>query len=232
MPVQRKPHGTSQSRPHPPHGSHHPPRNYKTLYDKDLGAKETIRRYNGHIPGHPKYDVKMPLSDPRNHYIQYRTIPPADLNVPSFTVDRNTLFYPKVEVALFKLNDNVNKAFLQQLVTKVGPPVDLEVFYHPVTKKHMGMAMIVFNTFSESRKFVNEYNDRSIMGGQVTCCHDPYFSRPCHSSLGNAFVSEPAHDDDMDVGSPAASSAKPSPNFVEKHADPCTPVSEFPSTSR
>ncbi|KAK5978773.1 Histone-lysine N-methyltransferase [Trichostrongylus colubriformis] len=189
-PIHRKSDGLSSSRPHPTHGSHHAPRNYKTLYDKELGAKETIRRYNGFIPGHPKYDVKLPLTDPRNHYIPYRVVPQADLNVPSFTIDRNTLFYPKLEVALFKLNDNVNKAFLQQLATKVAPPIDLEVFYHPVTKKHMGMAMIVFTTFaafwpknlpgymniSEAHKFVLEYDGKSIMGGQVICCHDPYFT--------------------------------------------------------
>ncbi|KAK6034897.1 hypothetical protein COOONC_27607 [Cooperia oncophora] len=180
-PIHRKPDRPPQSRPHPTHGSQHAVRNYKTLCDKELGAKETIRRYNGFIPGHPKYDVKLPLSDPRNHYIPYRTVPQADLSVPSFTIDRNTLFYPKLEVALFKLNDNVNKAFLQQLATKVAPPIDLEVFYHPVTKKHMGMAMIVFTTYAEAHKFVLEYNGKSIMGGQVTCCHDPYcrFRRRC-----------------------------------------------------
>uniref|UniRef100_A0A1I7X8X4 Uncharacterized protein n=1 Tax=Heterorhabditis bacteriophora TaxID=37862 RepID=A0A1I7X8X4_HETBA len=29
-------------------------RNYKLIQDTFLGAKETIRRYDGHIPGHPK----------------------------------------------------------------------------------------------------------------------------------------------------------------------------------
>ncbi|RCN45415.1 hypothetical protein ANCCAN_08565 [Ancylostoma caninum] len=115
-PAPRPSHGPGPPRPHPPHGAQQGPRNYKTLYDKELGAKETIRRYNGHIPGHPK-------------------------------VDRNTIFYPKVEVAMFELNDNVNKAFLKQLANKVAPPIDLDVFYHPVTKKHMGMAMIVFPTY-------------------------------------------------------------------------------------
>ncbi|XGW16146.1 hypothetical protein V3C99_001526 [Haemonchus contortus] len=175
-PIHRKPDGSCQPRSHHTHGYQHAPRNYKTLYDKELGAKETIRRYNGFIPGHPKYDVKLPLTDPRNHYIPYRAIPQADLDVPSFTIDRNTVFYPKVEVTLFKLNDNVNKTFLQQLAAKIAPPVDLEVFYHPVTKKHMGMAMIVFTTFAEAHKFVLEYNGKSIMGGQVICCHDPYFT--------------------------------------------------------
>ncbi|KAK6745878.1 hypothetical protein RB195_012158 [Necator americanus] len=175
-PAPRPSHGPGPPRPHPPHGVQQGPRNYKTLYDKELGAKETIRRYNGHIPGHPKYDVKLPLSDPRNHYIQFRTIAQADLVVPSFTVDRNTVFYPKVEVAMFDLNDNVNKAFLQQLANKVAPPIDLEVFYHPITKKHMGMAMIVFSTYEEARRFVHEYNMRTVMGSQVSCCHDPYFT--------------------------------------------------------
>ncbi|PIO53039.1 hypothetical protein TELCIR_25644 [Teladorsagia circumcincta] len=57
---------------------------------------------------------------------------------------------------------------------KIAPPIDLEVFYHPTTKKHMGMAMIVFTSFAEAHKFVLEYNGKSIMGGQVICCHDPY----------------------------------------------------------
>lgn len=34
-----------------------------------------------------QYDVKLPLSDPRNQYIRYRVVPPADLNVPTFTVN-------------------------------------------------------------------------------------------------------------------------------------------------
>ncbi|KAE9419804.1 hypothetical protein Angca_004191, partial [Angiostrongylus cantonensis] len=201
----RPSHGPGPTRPHGSHSSQNTPRCYKTLYDKDLGAKETIRRYNGHIPGHPKYDVKLPLSDPRNHYIQYRTVPQADLCVPSFTVAicrishsfyhfffhsrywfladifsfikyRNTLFYPKVEVALFELNDNVNNAFLQQLAVKIAFPVDLEVFYHPITKKHLAMAMVVFTTFEEAQRFVREYNGKSVMGGQIFCCHDPYFA--------------------------------------------------------
>ncbi|VDO20687.1 unnamed protein product [Haemonchus placei] len=217
-------------------GYQHALRNYKTLYDKELGAKETIRRYNGFIPGHPKYDVKLPLTDPRNHYIPYRAIPQADLDVPSFTIDRNTVFYPKVEVTLFKLNDNVNKTFLQQLAAKIAPPVDLEVFYHPVTKKHMGMAMIVFTTFAEAHKFVLEYNGKSIMGGQVICCHDPYSithqlftemncatAQQTHTATPGPHIMECAMDEHMETKSSSVPTARLASFHTEKPIETCTP---------
>ncbi|KIH65409.1 hypothetical protein ANCDUO_04272 [Ancylostoma duodenale] len=227
-PAPRPSHGPGPPRPHPPHGAQQGPRNYKTLCDKELGAKETIRRYNGHIPGHPKYDVKLPLSDPRNHYIQFRTVAQADLPVPSFTVDRNTVFYPKVEVAMFELNDNVNKAFLKQLANKVAPPIDLDVFYHPVTKKHMGMAMIVFPTFQEARKFVQEYNGKAIMGSQVSCCHDPYSLHRGHASTSSLAAVEQAHQIDMDMDSPSTSGLNAIRRSLERRNDPSTPLTGTP----
>ncbi|KJH50294.1 hypothetical protein DICVIV_03577 [Dictyocaulus viviparus] len=218
-----------------PSTSQHQFRCYKTLYDKDLGAKETIRRYNGHIPGHPKYDVKMPLSDPRNQYIQYRAIQQADLCVPSFTVDRNTIFYPKVEVALFDLNDNVNNAFLQQLAVKVAFPVDLEVFYHPITKKHMGMAMIVFTTFDvtllsqryedatgeEMRIPLHLKNlEEGILNTRRSQLAMKIVSQQIRSSSLTQCAPEKCQEEDMDMESSSGSIVDPQEFFVRRH-EPC-----------
>ncbi|KAK6030011.1 hypothetical protein OSTOST_03869, partial [Ostertagia ostertagi] len=232
--------------------SQNAPRNYKTLYDKELGAKETIRRYNGFIPGHPKYDVKLPLSDPRNHYIPYRTIPQADLIVPSFTIDRNTLFYPKLEVALFKLNDNVNKAFLQQLATKVAPPIDLEVFYHPITKKHMGMAMIVFTSFAVallSQRYEDATGEEMRIPVHLKSLEETILNtrrsqlalksdgmmRRSHDTPLQSHVVERVMEEHMEMESPSVSTAHHTPHHTEKAIGirtPRTPTADYALSSR
>ena len=47
---------------------------------------------------------------------------------------------PKVEVTVENLNDNVEKQFLSQMVTKFGIVELMDIYYHPKTQKHLGAA--------------------------------------------------------------------------------------------
>ncbi|EPB76359.1 hypothetical protein ANCCEY_04571 [Ancylostoma ceylanicum] len=84
---------------------------------------------------------------------------------------------------MFELNDNVNKAFLKQLANKVAPPIDLDVFYHPTTKKHMGMAMIVFPTFQGT----SDAEVRGTISSEEVPCRNTWNNSEYYNSYMGAF---------------------------------------------
>lgn len=75
---------------------------------------------------------------------------------------------PQVEVTIGNLNDNIDKAFLADMMSKVGPYEELTIFYHPLTNRHLGFARIVFQEVKYSKTCVEKYNGKSVMGQVCT----------------------------------------------------------------
>lgn len=69
-----------------------------------------------------------------------------------------------MEITIANLNDNIDKAFLSDMMNKVGPYEELTIFYHPITNRHLGFARIVFQDVKYSKLCVEKYNGKSVMG--------------------------------------------------------------------
>jgi len=50
----------------------------------------------------------------------------------------------------------------------------LQIFYHPVTKKHLGLAKIIFEDAVSAKCCVQRLNDTSVMGKVVSVFLDPF----------------------------------------------------------
>lgn len=81
---------------------------------------------------------------------------------------------PKVEVTIENLNDNVDKTFLQTMVTKFGAFEEMTIHYHPVTKKHLGLARLVFEEVKSAKDCVKSLHGKSVMGKSLNCYIDPF----------------------------------------------------------
>ena len=46
------------------------------------------------------------------------------------------------EVTFTNLNDNINQNFLLDMVKGFGPVEECKIYYHPKTKKHLGIAKV------------------------------------------------------------------------------------------
>lgn len=62
---------------------------------------------------------------------------------------------------------------LKNNFSKIGEePTEIIVYYHPETKKHLGMALIDFEKSASSVKFISKYHQNSVMGSVITCEFD------------------------------------------------------------
>lgn len=50
------------------------------------------------------------------------------------------------------------------MVAKCGTCDEVNIYYHPVTEKHLGLARIVFAKVSAARTCVEKFNKKSVMG--------------------------------------------------------------------
>ncbi|KAL4003127.1 SET domain family protein [Acanthocheilonema viteae] len=140
----------------------------------NIDAKHVIFRCDGICKDDPKYNVHT-LGDPRNPLTRFRTVESIDLPLPSFVLDNNSVGpQPKREVSIFGLNDNINHAFLSDMCQKTGQVIEVFVYMHPRTKKHLGMAYVVFQDVGKAESFVAKNNGTSVMGQTITCIVDPY----------------------------------------------------------
>ena len=71
------------------------------------------------------------------------------------------------------LNDNIDKQFLSNRIEKFGDWEELHIDYHPVSKKHLGLARIVFKHVQGAKDCVAALHGKSIMGKLVNCYLDP-----------------------------------------------------------
>ncbi|XP_001964347.3 histone-lysine N-methyltransferase SETD1 isoform X1 [Drosophila ananassae] len=152
-------------------------RNFKLLADPQLvkcGAK--LYRYDGVVPGDPTYPTITPR-DPRNPLIRIRARPvdPLLLLIPRFVIDSDYVGQPPaIEVTVVNLNDNIDKQFLSSMLDKCGTFDEIQIYHHPVTNKHLGIARIVFESTKGARQFVEKYNEKSVMGKILNVFCDPF----------------------------------------------------------
>ncbi|CAG9540853.1 unnamed protein product [Cercopithifilaria johnstoni] len=164
--------GSNRQRPSPEtaHQIHHKIA-WKAI---NIDAKHVIFRCDGVCKDDPKYNVHI-LGDPRNPLTRFRSVESIDLPLPSFVLDNNSVGpQPKREVSIFGLNDNINHTFLTDMCQKTGQVIEVFVYMHPRTKKHLGMAYVVFQEVGKAESFVAKNNGTSVMGQTITCIVDPY----------------------------------------------------------
>jgi RNA recognition motif-containing protein len=82
-----------------------------------------------------------------------------------FKIDQNYIGEPpKLEITITNLNDNIDKTFLADMIKKCGVYDELNIYYHPVTNKHLGLARLVFKQTKSARMCVDTLNGKSVMG--------------------------------------------------------------------
>nr|XP_013189562.1 unnamed protein product [Amyelois transitella] len=163
---------------------HKAPKNYKLLMDPFLVKGATkLYRYDGCVPGDATYPP-VQCRDPRSQIPRiWNKIEPADLPVPRFKIDKNYVGTPpQLEITIGNLNDNIDKAFLVDMMNKIGPYEELRIFYHPITNRHLGFARIVFQDVKYSKLCIEKYNGKSVMGQVLDVFHDP-FGKKCQEML-------------------------------------------------
>ncbi|XP_045454073.1 histone-lysine N-methyltransferase SETD1 [Melitaea cinxia] len=159
---------------------HKAPKNYKLLIDPFLVKGVTkLYRYDGVVPGDNTYP-SVQCRDPRSQLSRiWNKLEPADLPVPRFRIDKNYVgIPPQLEITIGNLNDNIDKAFLADMMNKVGPYEELTIFYHPITNRHLGFARVVFQDIKYSKMCIEKYNGKSVMGQVLEVFHDP-FGKKC-----------------------------------------------------
>ncbi|RZF48829.1 hypothetical protein LSTR_LSTR003209 [Laodelphax striatellus] len=148
-------------------------RNYKLLVDPVLTkGTSKLYRYDGLDPTLPP----VQLRDPRNKLPRYlNRLDFLDLPVPKFKIDSNYVgIPPPLEVTMLNLNDNIDRAFLKDMVHKIGAVDELFISYHPITKKHLGLAKIIFEDKEAAKLFVEKFNKTSVMGKIIDVFLDPF----------------------------------------------------------
>ncbi|XP_022831575.1 histone-lysine N-methyltransferase SETD1 isoform X2 [Spodoptera litura] len=169
---------------------HKAPKNYKLLMDPFLvkGVTAKVYRYDGNVPGDATYPP-VQCRDPRSQLSRiWNRLEPADLPVPRFKIDKNYVgIPPQLEITIGNLNDNIDKAFLADMMNKVGPYEELTIFYHPITNRHLGFARIVFQDVKYSKLCVEKYNGKSVMGQVLEVFHDA-FGKKCQEMFENKTV--------------------------------------------
>lgn len=79
-----------------------------------------------------------------------------------------------MEVSITNLNDNINKTFLADMLKKYGTLEDSSIFYHPKSKKHLGLAKVMFESSKDAKSCVEKLNQTSVMGNIINVFLDPF----------------------------------------------------------
>jgi histone-lysine N-methyltransferase SETD1 len=110
----------------------------------------------------------------------------------SFQIDADYVGVPPArQVSLFGLNDNSNEQFLTELCRKAGEVNEAKIYFHPETKKHLGIARVVFRHVRGARCAVERFDSASVMGGTVRCRLDPFGTRLHLYSKSTVFTRNP-----------------------------------------
>jgi histone-lysine N-methyltransferase SETD1 len=82
---------------------------------------------------------------------------------------------PPIEVTITNVNDNIDRHFLlNNVVSKFGSVDECEVYFHPKTKKHLGIARVVFGSTAAASACVENMNDKPVMGKNLHVFKDPF----------------------------------------------------------
>ncbi|XP_074525821.1 histone-lysine N-methyltransferase SETD1B-A-like [Halichoeres trimaculatus] len=136
-----------------------------------------VYRYDGQCFNIPVEDLGLfpvdTVRDPRICRL-WSKCNKTELRVPKFKVDEWYIGpVPPKEVTFSKLNDNVKEAFLTNMCNKHGNVEEVEVFYNPKNKKHLGIAKVVFDTVRAANKAVQHLHQSSVMGNIIHVEIDP-----------------------------------------------------------
>nr|XP_046160250.1 histone-lysine N-methyltransferase SETD1A-like [Oncorhynchus gorbuscha] len=145
-------------------------KSYKLVQDP------AIRRVNNKIYRYDGVHFSVPdsgfppvgdLRDPRPRRIWSRHTEMA-LPVPKFKLDE---FYvgpiPLKEVTFARLNDNIKEPFLAEMCAKFGEVEEMEILFHPKTRKHLGLARVLFTSTRGAKDTVKQLHNTSVMGNII-----------------------------------------------------------------
>uniref|UniRef100_A0A8C2W926 [Histone H3]-lysine(4) N-trimethyltransferase n=1 Tax=Cyclopterus lumpus TaxID=8103 RepID=A0A8C2W926_CYCLU len=134
-----------------------------------------VYRYDGHqfnIPDLGLFPVET-VRDPRVYRL-WSKCSKTDLLICKFKLDE---WYvgpvPPKEVTFSRLNDNVRETFLTTMCNKYGNIEDVEIFYNPKNKKHLGIAKVIFGTVQAANDAVQHLHETSVMGNIIHVEIDP-----------------------------------------------------------
>uniref|UniRef100_UPI003AACB00A histone-lysine N-methyltransferase SETD1B-A-like n=1 Tax=Centroberyx gerrardi TaxID=166262 RepID=UPI003AACB00A len=98
----------------------------------------------------------------------------TDLLVPKFKIDESYVGpIPPKEVTFSRLNDNVREGFLTDMCKKYGYTEEVEIFYNPKNKKHLGIARVIFDSVKAAKDAVQHLHQTSVMGNIIHVEIDP-----------------------------------------------------------
>ncbi|XP_066227118.1 histone-lysine N-methyltransferase SETD1B [Saccopteryx leptura] len=145
-------------------------RSYKLMIDPALKkGHHKLYRYDGQhfslaMSSNRPVDI---VEDPRVVGIWTKN-KELELSVPKFKIDE---FYvgpvPPKQVTFAKLNDNIRENFLRDMCKKYGEVEEVEILYNPKTKKHLGIAKVVFATVRGAKEAVQHLHSTSVMGNII-----------------------------------------------------------------
>ncbi|XP_044222898.1 histone-lysine N-methyltransferase SETD1B-A-like isoform X2 [Thunnus albacares] len=136
-----------------------------------------VYRYDGQCFNLPVEDLGLfpvdTVRDPRICRL-WSKCNKTDLLVPKFKIDECYVGpIPPKEVTFSRLNDNVKEAFLTNMCNKYGHVEEVDIFYNPKNKKHLGIAKVVFDTVRAAKDAVQHLNQTSVMGNIIHVEIDP-----------------------------------------------------------
>lgn len=155
-------------------------RNYKLLVDPALKkGSNKLYRYDGVVPGDLTYPP-VQVRDPRSTLARIWTrLEVTDIPVPKYKIDENYIgIPPPVEVTITNLNDNINRSFLEDMLKKFGFVEEMFIYFHPKTKKHLGLARVIFTSTQAAKFCVEKLNQTSVMGN-IICVFLDMFGKDC-----------------------------------------------------
>ncbi|KAJ8402648.1 hypothetical protein AAFF_G00367310 [Aldrovandia affinis] len=145
-------------------------KSYKLIQDPAIRrVAQKVYRYDGVHFSVP--DSGFPpvgdLRDPRPRRIWSKHTE-MSLPVPKFKLDE---FYvgpiPLKEVTFARLNDNIREPFLAEMCAKFGEVEEMEILFHPKTRKHLGLARVLFTNTRGAKDTVKHLHNTSVMGNIV-----------------------------------------------------------------
>ncbi|XP_034046456.1 histone-lysine N-methyltransferase SETD1A [Thalassophryne amazonica] len=145
-------------------------KSYKLVQDPAIRRDtQKIYRYDGvhfSVPDsgfNPVGELRDPR--PRRLWSRYTEL---SLPVPKFKLDE---FYvgpiPLKEVTFARLNDNIKEPFLTEMCAKFGEVEEMEILFHPKTKKHLGLARVLFTSTRGAKDTVKHLHNTSVMGNII-----------------------------------------------------------------
>nr|XP_055049801.1 histone-lysine N-methyltransferase SETD1A isoform X2 [Misgurnus anguillicaudatus] len=145
-------------------------KSYKLVQDPALRrVTQKIYRYDGiHFNIQDSgFPAVGDLRDPRPRRIWSRHTE-LSLPVPKFKLDE---YYvgpiPLKEVTFARLNDNIKEPFLAEMCAKFGEVEEMEILFHPKTRKHLGLARVLFTSTRGAKDTVKHLHNTSVMGNIV-----------------------------------------------------------------